>query len=157
MKSKVLSEINEMIIGLIDYLKNSYLSHEKPDSDFAGKLNEISDKLNELDLIVDLKYFLSISHMLKYIVYDTSSSDYYDFAVELLEFFRELFKTNMNHYDEFQKIQNDYKMRHLEFKREFYLNIYDDDGTFNQEEMYALAKSLDETSKLPVLNSGGMV
>ena len=111
----------------------------------------IALKLKELKLFEELRYFLSISHFIKYIVYQNSldsSFGYCDFAIELLEFYLNLFKTNLEFYaspqnsDEFAEIQNDFKRKHFDYKREFYWNIYQADEDFDEDRMSDVAKSL---------------
>lgn len=156
----IISKIKEMIEEgwkkIINFFKlqNKGLD-QNPNFDFyqelTGKLNKISIELEELNLFDELKYFLSISHMVKYIVYENSSDSSFGhccFAVDLLKFFLYLFKTNLNYYngqieyETFQDVQKEFKRKHFEYKREFYWNIYQIDEAFNRDKMYDVAKSL---------------
>lgn len=117
---------------------------------YYSKLNNISLKLKELRLCKELGYFLSISDLIKYIVYKNSvdsSFGYCCFDVELLEFFQNIFKTNLEFYDNpndvrFQKAQEEFNRKQFEYIRQFYWDIYVSDDDFDKEDMYEIAKSL---------------
>ena len=121
--------------------------------DLKQDFNEISLKLKELGLCEELRYFLSISHFIKYIVYKNSldtSFGYCNFALDLLKFFSDLFKKSLEFYinpnkcsiDEFQMFKEEIKKKHWGYRREFYWDIYDNDDDFDEEKMYEFAKSL---------------
>lgn len=126
-------------LDFFNYLKKSF--------------KEISFKLKELKLCEELRYFLSISNFVEYIVYQNSLDNTFghcQFALDVLKFFLELFKTNLDFYahpnkypdDEFDLIQNEIKAKHHEYRREFYWSINEPAVGYDEEKMYAYAKSL---------------
>ncbi len=131
------------------------VSKQKPNLDFYHDLKEkfknISIKLKELKLCEELRYFLSVSHLINYIVYENSLNSSFGhccFAIELLKFFIRLFKTNLQFYNksyenyDFQKTQREFEKIHFNYIREFYWNIYQPDTDFDENNMYEYAKSL---------------
>lgn len=158
----IISKIKEMIEEGRQKLKsfvksktNQTYYKEEQNLDFYFELKErfknISLKLEELRLCEELRYFLSISHLINYIVYKNSldaSFGHCCFAVDLLQFFIRIFKTNMQFYndpnenDNFQKVQEEFEKIHFEYVREFYWNIYQPDGEYDEFKMYEFAKSL---------------
>ncbi len=64
----------------------------------------------------------------------------------------ELFKTNLKIYyspieypnDEFRIIQQNFKEQYWKYRSEFYCDIYKSSGTFTDEEIYEIHKSLRE-------------
>ena len=119
------------------------------------KFDEISFKLKELKLCDEFNYFLSISDYILYIVHQNSIDSTFghcNFALELLEFFIELFKTNIEFYNsygkvstnEFKTVQKNFKERYWDYRYIFYSDIYQSSGSFTDEEMYEIHKSLSE-------------
>ena len=144
---EVLDNIKEMIKEGLDKL-NSFVKtkiNEKniktPNFEFYNELDlkfdEISFKLKELKLCDEFNYFLSISDYILYIVHQNSIDSAFghcNFALELLDFFTELFKT----------MQKNFKERYWDYRYIFYSDIYQSSGSFTDEEMYEIHKSLRE-------------
>lgn len=119
------------------------------------KFDEISFKLKELKLYEEYNYFLSISEYILYIVRQNSIDSTFghcNFALELFDFFRNLFKTNINFYnstlkindEEFKIIQKHFKEQYWEYRSDFYCDVYKSTEEFTDEEMYKIHKSLRE-------------
>ncbi|MEE0934277.1 MAG: hypothetical protein U0L42_01255 [Methanobrevibacter sp.] len=117
------------------------------------KFDAIAFKLKELKLCDEFNYFLSISDYILYIVHQNSIDStfgYCNFALELFDFFTELFKTNTEFYNssekiplnEFKTIQKKFKERYWDYRYIFYNDIYQPSGSFTDEEMYEIHKSL---------------
>ena len=157
-----ISNIKEMIEEGWEKLKSFIKSRadqtlllKEANLDFYHELKErfknITLKLKELKLCEELRYFLSVSHLINYIVYKNSldsSFGHCDFAADLLKFFKKIFETNIQFYNEtyendyFKKVQEEFEKIHFEYIREFYWNIYQQDDEFDEEKMYKIAKSL---------------
>lgn len=119
--------------------------------DLREKFKNISLKLKELKFCEELRYFLSISHLINYIVYKNSLDATFGhccFAVDLLKFFIKIFKTNLQFYnnipkdEDFQKIQEKFEKIHFEYIREFYWEIYEPNDDYKKNRMYEMAKTL---------------
>ena len=98
-------------------------------------------------------YFLLISDYILYIVEQNSidsSFGHCDIAIELLDFFMEIFTTNMNFYnkslkitdEEFETLKIHFKKQYRKYRSQFYCDIYQPTGDFTEEEMYEIHKSL---------------
>lgn len=163
----IISKIREMIeagwIKLKSFVNSKIDENQKNKSnhnlefyhDLRKNFNNIASKLEELELYDELRYFLSISHFIKYIIYRNSldsSFGHCQFAIDVLKFFIELFKFNLDFYtnsieisdEEFKHIQREIKQTHWEYRREFYWNIYEPDDDYVEEKFYYYAKSLKE-------------
>ncbi len=158
----IIFKIKEMIKDGFDKLKsfvksNNEKSTKIPNFNFFNELNqqfgEISIKLKESKLCVEYNYFLSIQDYVLYIVHQNSidsSFGHCNFTLELLDFFMELFKTNVNFYksslkienEDFKIIQTKFKEQYWEYRSHFYCDIYQSNGDFTDEEMYEIHKSL---------------
>ncbi|MBE6496897.1 MAG: hypothetical protein E7Z81_01230 [Methanobrevibacter sp.] len=119
------------------------------------KFDEIASKLKELKLYDEFNFFLSISDYILYIVYQNSIDSTFghcNFAIELLNFFTELFKTNTEFYyssvkishNEFKTIQKKFKEKYWNYRYLFYGDIYQSSGSYTDEKMYEIHKSLRE-------------
>ena len=70
-------------------------------------------------------------------------------ALELLDFFIEIWEAKINlnsnlSEDQYISLQNEFKKRYHEYRREYYWNIYEYSEDFNEKEMYEFAKRLEE-------------
>lgn len=137
-------------IKSINKTSNSNI-YEELDKDF----DTIILKLKESKLCIEHDYFLSIKDYILYIVRKNSiepSFEHCNFAVELLEFFKELFKTNLNYYknsvkipnDEFKIQQKKFKEKYWKYRYTFYSEIYQTSNEFSEEEIYKIHESLRE-------------
>ena len=161
--ANIVSKIKEMIKEGFENLKSfvkinsNEITIKTPNFEFYNELDkkfdEISLKLKELKLCDEFNYFLSISDYILYIVHQNSMDSTFghcNFALELLEFFMELFTTNVNFYNsllkitekKFKKVQTNFKQQFWEYRSHFYCNIYQPTGEFSEEEMYEIHKSL---------------
>ncbi|AMD16712.1 hypothetical protein TL18_00850 [Methanobrevibacter sp. YE315] len=160
---EILTKIKEMIEEGFEKLKtfvkkeHDKIINKKPNfklyNELDQKFDDISFKLKELKLYSELNYFISISDYILYIIQANSIDStfgYCNFALELLEFFMEIFKTNIKYYnspqnvnsDEYTIIQDNFKEKYHEYRREFYWNIYEYSDDFDEKQMYEFAKSL---------------
>ena len=109
-------------------------------------------KLEELNLYIEHNYFISLKDYILYIVHQNSIDSTFghcNFTVELIDFFMELFKTNINFYkknqtatDEFKRLQKDFKEKYWDYRCIFYSYIYQSSGDFTEDEMYKIHKHL---------------
>ena len=155
-----ISEIEELSNDGFEKLKSSIEKSSRttanPNFELYGELNqtfyEISLKLKELKLYSEHYYFVSIKDYILYIARQNSVDSTFghcNFALELLDFFMELFKSNLKFYDskietcdEFKRLQKKFKERYWDYRCIFYSDIYHPSGDFTEEEMYELHKSL---------------
>lgn len=154
-----ISEIEEFSNEGFDKLKSSIeksSTAKNPNFELYDKLNqtfyEISIKLKELKLCTEHYYFVSIKDYILYIVRQNSVDSTFghcNFALELLDFFMELFKSNLKFYktgikrpDEFKRLQKKFKERYWDYRCIFYSDIYQPSGDFTEEEMYEIHEHL---------------
>ena len=159
--SKTLLKIKELIeIGFkkLKHYINSKKSKNKNMNfyyDLKERFNKIYIELKELKLCNELRYLLSISQFIDYIVYQNSINDSFghcEFALELLDFCIEIFKTNFDYYlnsnnmsfEEFELFQEEIKRKHREYRREFYNKVYEKSGNYADNELYEIHESLRE-------------
>lgn len=101
----------------------------------------------------EYNYFLSISDYILYIVHQNSIDSTFghcNFALELLDFFMDLFKTNANLYsstvkidaEEIETMRTSFKEQYWKYRSSFYCEVYKSSGKFSDEEMYEIHKSL---------------
>lgn len=160
---EILSRIREIIEEEFEklkaFVKKVSYSTKTPNFEFYNELDEkfdeITFKLKELKLCNEFNYFISISDYILYIVHQNSIDSTFghcNFAIELLEFFMKIFQTNTNYYnsslnadsEEFKIMQNSFKDKYHQYRREFYWNIYEQSDDFDEKEMYEFAKTLRE-------------
>ena len=162
-ESEIISKIKKMITEGLDKLK-SFVKIKLDDkttnsqnfefyNELDSKFDEISFRLKELKLCKEYNYFLSISDYILYIVHQNSINPNFghcDFALELLDFFMELFKTNLKFYntpsevftDKFESTQKKFKETYWNYRYLFYCDIYEPSGEFSESEMYNIHKHL---------------
>lgn len=160
--SKIIPKIKEMINEGFDKLKSLAKVESKKITknpnfklyeELEKKFDEISFKLKELKLCNEYIYFLLISDYILYIVHRNSIDSNFghcDLAIELLDFFMEIFTTNVNFYnnslkitdEEFETLKIHFKKQYWKYRSQFYCDIYQPTGDFSEEEMYEIHKSL---------------
>lgn len=153
----IIAKIREMIEKGLDKLKFFLKSERKPNLDFYNELDdafdEIISKLEYLELWEERRYFLPISRMILHIIYENSKDNnfgYCEFALELLDFFIELFEINTAFYtskcnkEEFDLHRNICKQRYHDYRRIYYRNIYKPSGNYSEKELYEILKGLKE-------------
>lgn len=143
-------------------LKSFIKSKVKPDlnlyKELDSEFDEIISKLEDLKLCQERRYFLSIKRMILYIVRKNSYNKDFghcNFALELLHFFIEMFKTNIDFYQKSTQINNfkeqECKRKYLDYRRFYYQNIYISE--YSDEKSYKTLKNLKEqdnkTSVIP--------
>lgn len=125
---EIISKIKEMIKNGLDKLK-SFVKYRKPNNlkfynDLKENFKKISAKLQELKLCEELKYFISISPQIEYIVYQNClnpSFGHCSFAIELMDFYNTLIETNFSFYlnennmspEEFKNFQKEMKIKNI--------------------------------------------
>lgn len=151
---EIISKLKEMLEEGGQKLKSfvkakKEILHSNQNLDFYNDLKDefknIALKLKELNLFEELRYFLSVSHMINYIVYKNSidsSFGYCGFAVELLEFYLDMFQTNVDGH-EFD-VESQSKRKYCQYARKFYWDICNPDDDFATEEMHEFGKNLME-------------
>lgn len=154
---KILCKIREIIENGLTKLKLFVNSKTKPNLNFFKELDkefdEITSKLEELELWHERRYFLSIKRMVLYIVHENSIDKNFGhcaFTIELLNFFIDLFKTNISYYkkesgiteEEFKDLQKNYQENYYYYRQAYYQNIYENSGTYSEEELYESLKRL---------------
>lgn len=156
----LISKIKEMINDGLDKLKTFVNTKNKSKFNFYyeldKKFDEIALKLEKYEFLNDeLNYFLLITEQILYIIdqnVKNSSFGHCTFALELFEFFIEIWDAKIKLSENFSEIELEkyaklklkFKDRYHAYRREFYWNIYRFSDDFNEEEMYEIAKSLRE-------------
>ena len=157
---EILAKIKELIKEGFDKLK-SFVKTKK-DSKFQfyyeldEKLNNIANNMRGLKSFSnEFAYYRFIKGKILYIVYQNcknNSYGYCDFALELFDFFIEVWNAKIrlnNNYSKkeleiYKKRQMDFKNKHHKYRRKFYCEIYTESGEFSEEEMYDIHSNLRE-------------
>lgn len=97
----MISKINETLEKELNRIESF------PNSNFCDELthefNQISSNLENMGFMKECRYFRSIEGMVLYIIRKNSHNNHfghYDFAFQLLNFFTELFKRNLEFYND---------------------------------------------------------
>ena len=152
----IITKIKKMIEKGLNKLESIVKSKIRPNLNFYYKLecefDEIASKLEDLKLCEERRYFLSIADMILYIVYENSHDSHFghcNFALEVFNFFINLFKGNIQFYVEsefdergFITHQNNYQQKYYEYRTLFYQGIYDSSDNYSENEVYEFLKSL---------------
>lgn len=95
-----------------------------------------------------------ISDEILYIIYqncEDTSFGHCDFALELYDFFIEIWNEKIKLTKDFseeslkhEKLKQNFKKRYHDYRREFYWSVYEYSDDFDEKEMYEFAKSLKE-------------
>ena len=157
--TEILNKIKEMIQEGFDKLKN-LVNSEPPKfniyDELKDKFNDIENNLKSYDFLnEELTYLLLISDEILYILNQNckdSSFGHCDFALELFDFFIEIWNAKIRLIENYSEIElkkhetlkSDFKKRYHTYRREFYWNIYEYSEDFDEKEMYEFAKSLKE-------------
>ena len=154
----IISKIEELIKMGLAKLK-SFVKSDIDDLtfyyDLKNRFDEIAFKLEELQLWHELKYFISISHYIEYIVYQNSidsSFGHCSFAVDLLNFYIDFITSNFDFYlnpndigsDKYDEFQKESKLKHRFFRRKFYGEIYELSGDYAIDDLYEVHEALRE-------------
>ena len=156
----ILSKIKKIIKEGFDKLKMFITSKNETNfkiyHELDAKFNEITSQLETHEIFEEeLDYFLLITDQISYIVYQNCKSNDFghcEFAVELFDFFIEIWDAKVRLIENFSKKEfekyNEFlietKKRYHTFRREFYWNIYEYSEEFDEKETYEFAKSLRE-------------
>ena len=157
--TEILNKIKEMIQEGFDKLKN-LVNSEPPKfniyDELKDKFNDIENNLKSYDFLnEELTYLLLISDEILYILNQNckdSSFGHCDFALELFDFFSEIWNAKIRLIENYSEIElkkhetlkSNFKKRYHKYRREFYWNIYEYSEDFDEKEMYEFAKSLKE-------------
>ena len=157
--TEILNKIKEMIQEGFDKLKN-LVNSEPPKfniyDELKDKFNDIENNLKSYDFLnEELTYLLLISDEILYILNQNckdSSFGHCDFALELFDFFIEIWNAKIRLIENYSEIElkkhetlkSNFKKRYHTYRREFYWNIYEYSEDFDEKEMYEFAKSLNE-------------
>ncbi|MBQ8016875.1 MAG: hypothetical protein IJ258_02090 [Methanobrevibacter sp.] len=157
--TEILNKIKEMIQEGFDKLKN-LVNSEPPKfniyDELKDKFNDIENNLKSYDFLnEELTYLLLISDEILYIINQNckdSSFGHCDFALELFDFFIEIWNAKIRLIENYSEIElkkhetlkSNFKKRYHTYRREFYWNIYEYSEDFDEKEMYEFAKSLKE-------------
>ncbi|MBQ7928546.1 MAG: hypothetical protein IJ287_07410 [Methanobrevibacter sp.] len=157
--TEILNKIKEMIQEGFDKLKN-LVNSEPPKfniyDELKDKFNDIENNLKSYDFLnEELTYLLLISDEILYILNQNckdSSFGHCDFALELFDFFIEIWNAKIRLIENYSEIElkkhetlkSNFKKRYHTYRREFYWNIYEYSEDFDEKEMYEFAKSLKE-------------
>ena len=150
--SKIFNLMNSSYEKLKNFIKTKELN-VKFYYELNERFNDIALKLEKLMLYEELGYFLALTRYISYIIkknIDDEKFGHCDFALELLNFFIELFQTNLNFYkvidktsiNEFNNTQEKLKMRYWQYRRKFYLNIYDPADNLCEDEIIKIMESM---------------
>lgn len=126
-------------------------------NELEEKFNDIAKNLEKYEFLNDeLTYLLLISDEILYIIVDQNCKDssfgHCDFALELFDFFIEIWNAKIRLIENYCEIElkkheifkSYFKKRYHTYRREFYWNIYEYSNDFKEKEMYEFAKSLKE-------------
>ena len=153
----IIRKIKEIIEKGLHKLESFIKAKTKPNLKYYYELDQEFDeiilKLEKLELWEERRYFLSIKRMILYIVQKNSidrNFGHCNFAVELLNFFIDIFKTNISFYKnesetsekEFEDFREDTKRKYREYRRIYYQNIYELTGEYCEKELYETLKRL---------------
>ena len=157
--TEILNKIKEMIQEGFDKLKN-LVNSEPPKfniyDELKDKFNDIENNLKSYDFLnEELTYLILISDEILYILNQNckdSSFGHCDFALELFDFFIEIWNAKIRLIENYSEIElkkhetlkSNFKKRYHTYRREFYWNIYEYSEDFDEKEMYEFAKSLKE-------------
>lgn len=120
----IISKIKEIMEKGVTKLKSFIKSKIKPDLKLYNELDcefdDILSKLEDLKLCQERRYFLSIKRMILYIVRKNSYDKDFghcNFALELLHFFIEMFKTNIDFYQNNTQVKESFKEYQIKLPR----------------------------------------
>lgn len=154
---EILTKIKEMIKEGFEKIKsfvNKKSSKFKVYYELREKFNMIANKLRDCEYFInEFAYFRFIKRKILHILYQNCEDESYghcDFALELLDFFMEIWDARIKFNKEFSKEelnqykaqQNSFKKRCHKYRREFYCDIYKPDGEFSEIEIYEIHESL---------------
>lgn len=154
----IISKIKEMIEAGFDKLKSFVKSKIKSKFDIYyeldKKFNDIALKLEKFDFLrEELDYFLLLTDQILYIVYQNcknSTFGYCDFALELFDFFIDIWNSKIKLSENYSEIELkkytqkkiEFKKKYHEYRQKFYWNIYEYSSDFDEKETYEFAKTL---------------
>ena len=148
----IISRIKEMIEEgwqeLKAFVKSKKSSKFEIYRDLDQKFEDIAKNIRNLKFFQnEFNYLLFVRSKILYIIYQNCidvSFGHIDFALDLFDFFVEIWdsKLNCKSKDQYDSLQKEFKQKQFKFKREFYWNIYQYSDDFNENEMYEFAKSL---------------
>jgi hypothetical protein len=155
---KIISKIKEMIKEGFEKLKNIIITMKNSNYDIYYEvkrvLNKISNKLINIDSFKnEYKYLILLKNEILHIIYkncEDSSFGHCSFALELMDFFIEIWNAKINLVENYSKaqlkkyedLQNSFKKRYREYRHEFYTNIYELSEDYSEEELYDIHASL---------------
>lgn len=159
-ESEIISKIKKMIYEGLFKLK-SFVKVKKQSKlevyyELEEKFNAIALKLEEFEFFnEELNYFLLISEEILYIIYQNckkNSFGHCDFALELFDFFMEIWDAKIELLKNYSEIEIEkytkskimFKKRYHKYRRKFYWDIYEYTDDFDEKVTYKFAKTLRE-------------
>lgn len=157
---EIKSPIGELVEINIEKIKK--LLKSKQESDFKvydeieTTLDNIADTLrNSKAFKNEFKYLILIKSEILHILYkncEDSSFGHCDFALDLINFFKEVWEAKISLYENYSEtqlkkygeLQNSFKKRYHKYREIFYYEIYEFSGEFSEEELYKIHESLRE-------------
>ena len=146
--------IKEGFFKLKSFVKVKKQSKFKLYYELEEKFNGIALKLKEIEFFNDeLNYFLLISEEILYIIYQNCKNNSFghcDFALELFDFFMEIWNAKIELIRNYSQIEIDkhtksktiFKKRYHKYRRKFYWDIYQYTDDFDENTTYEFAKTL---------------
>lgn len=148
----IISRINEILEDgwqeLKSFVKSKITSKFEIYRDLDQKFEDITKNIRNLKFFQnEFNYLLFVRSKILYIIYQNckdTSFGHVDFALDLFDFFVEIWdaKLNFESKDQYDSLQKEFKQKQFKFKREFYWNIYQYSDDFNENDMYEFARGL---------------
>lgn len=151
----IIEKTNQIIQQVLEKLK-AFVKTQKESKftvydELDEKFNEIAQKLEKCEILNDeFNYFLTISDKILYIVHKNCknpSFDHCDFALELFDFFKELWDQKIELLNDFSdeklkayEIQQ--TRRYFELNKRFYREIYVPNPYYSEKEMYPVMSQM---------------
>ena len=153
-----ISKIKEIVKYGFEKLKNLVKSIKSHNYEIYYEvkqvLNKISNKLANIESFKnEYNYLILLKSEILHIIYkncENSTFGHCSFALELMDFFIEIWNAKVNlveNYSEaqlkkYEELQNSFKKRYRKYRREFYSDIYELSEDCSEEEFYEIHASL---------------
>ena len=153
---EILSKIKELIKEGFEKLKSFVKSQKrfKVYHELEEKFNNIANNLRHVkSFSKEFTYYRFVKGKILHIVYkncENASYGHCDFALELFNFFIDVWKAKIRLYENYskeelalyEKKQENFKKRKQMYRRKFYCDIYEFSGEFDEDKMYNIHASL---------------
>lgn len=149
MKSKILSEIDEMLEEESVKLKSAAKSESDFYTEFDEEFNGIALKLEKHDFLSnEFNFFLLVKSKILYIIHENSKNrefGHFNFALILFDFFMRVWNVKLNSsYDlkKYDSLQKDFKREYFNLNRYFHNEIYLPDDNYSEKRIHSIMKKM---------------